>query len=474
MSKNYSKFKDGIELFPQNNNPPSELGDLRYNSSTNKVELYNGSIDPVVTENDVATLTNKTFTSPIVSPGTPNVVIISDGSGALTQSSTSTTELSYINNVTSDIQAQLDGKQPTIAILPIANGGTGQPSPSAAFDALSPMTTGGDIIYGGTSGTGTRLPNGTSGQVLLSNGGTAAPSWGTVLTNPMTTGGDIIFADAGGVPDRLANGTVGQLLQSNGGTTAPSWATVGGYVPPGTIIQFAGPFAPSGYLLAEGQAVSRTTFSALYTAIGNSWGIGDGSTTFNLPNLSGRFARGQNLELTGDPDSAARTQQTSGTFTVSGGSTILNNATVTVSTTANLAVGMTITGTNIPANSVVFQITSGTTLQLGNLNNSVAVLATGTTGSLTFTFSKSAVGNYVGSIQADGFKSHTHTAPTKTYSSGAGVLGTYLTNLAGMINGIAAGALGGTETPTTNTAIAATGGNETRPINAYVLYCIKT
>lgn len=59
----------------------------------------------------------------------------------------------------------------------IANGGTGQTTKAPAFDALSPMTTGGDIIYGGASGTGTRLANGSAGQVLTSNGTTAAPSW---------------------------------------------------------------------------------------------------------------------------------------------------------------------------------------------------------------------------------------------------------------------------------------------------------
>lgn len=48
---------------------------------------------------------------------------------------------------------------------------------ATAFNNLSPMTTGGDLIYGGASGTGTRLANGTSGFVLTSNGGTSAPSW---------------------------------------------------------------------------------------------------------------------------------------------------------------------------------------------------------------------------------------------------------------------------------------------------------
>ena len=59
--------------------------------------------------------------------------------------------------------------------LPIANGGTGATTKAAAFDALSPMTTAGDIIYGGTSGTGTRLGVGTNGQVLTLASG--IPSW---------------------------------------------------------------------------------------------------------------------------------------------------------------------------------------------------------------------------------------------------------------------------------------------------------
>lgn len=64
-------------------------------------------------------------------------------------------------------------------VLPLANGGTGTNagSANAAFNALSPMTTGGDIIYGGSSGVATRLANGSSGQFLKSNGTTAAPSW---------------------------------------------------------------------------------------------------------------------------------------------------------------------------------------------------------------------------------------------------------------------------------------------------------
>lgn len=76
----------------------------------------------------------------------------------------------------------------TLSYIPttaIANGGTGQTTASAAFNALSPMTTAGDIMYGGTSGAGTRLAAGTSSQVLI--GGTT-PSWGAVALASMVSG----------------------------------------------------------------------------------------------------------------------------------------------------------------------------------------------------------------------------------------------------------------------------------------------
>lgn len=64
--------------------------------------------------------------------------------------------------------------------IAIAKGGTAATSAAAAFNNLSPMTTGGDIIYGGASGVGTRLANGSAGQVLSSQGTTLAPKWLTV------------------------------------------------------------------------------------------------------------------------------------------------------------------------------------------------------------------------------------------------------------------------------------------------------
>lgn len=65
-----------------------------------------------------------------------------------------------------------------------------------------------------------------------------------------------------------------------------------GLIPTGSLIDFAGASAPTGYLLCNGAAVSRTTYARLFAAIGTTWGAGDGTTTFNVPDLRGRAAIG--------------------------------------------------------------------------------------------------------------------------------------------------------------------------------------
>ena len=76
-----------------------------------------------------------------------------------------------------------------------------------------------------------------------------------------------------------------------------SWVAVWGNgqslgSPAGMITQYAGATAPSSWLLCQGQAVSRTGYAALFAAIGTAYGAGDGSTTFNVPNLQGRVPVG--------------------------------------------------------------------------------------------------------------------------------------------------------------------------------------
>jgi len=80
-----------------------------------------------------------------------------------------------------------------------------------------------------------------------------------------------------------AAGTAVQVTQGSSVSTPTS--TV---VPAGSLIMYGGIFAPSGWLTCDGSAVSRTTYSTLFAAIGTNFGSGDGSTTFNLPNFNGR------------------------------------------------------------------------------------------------------------------------------------------------------------------------------------------
>lgn len=63
--------------------------------------------------------------------------------------------------------------------------------------------------------------------------------------------------------------------------------------PVGAIMDYGGATAPSGWLLCFGQAISRATYAALFTAISTAYGAGDGTTTFNVPDFRGRVAAGQ-------------------------------------------------------------------------------------------------------------------------------------------------------------------------------------
>lgn len=91
--------------------------------------------------------------------------------------------------------------------------------------------------------------------------------------------GDLWFNNGAGTPVQITTGN-----QVNVSSTA--------LVPSGVIWPYGGTSAPTGFLLCDGTAVSRTTYSALFLTIGTTFGNGDGSTTFNLPNMKGRVPVG--------------------------------------------------------------------------------------------------------------------------------------------------------------------------------------
>lgn len=66
-------------------------------------------------------------------------------------------------------------------------------------------------------------------------------------------------------------------------------------VPIGSMLLWGAPTAPSGYLLCDGSAINRISYALLFAVLGTTWGSGDGTTTFNVPNTSGKVVRGVNV-----------------------------------------------------------------------------------------------------------------------------------------------------------------------------------
>ena len=88
-----------------------------------------------------------------------------------------------------------------------------------------------------------------------------------------------------------SDGNANDVLQSDGSGNL-SFAALPQAVPTGSVHVMATTTAPSGYLKCNGAAVSRTTYADLFGIIGTTWGEGDGSSTFNVPDLRGEFVRG--------------------------------------------------------------------------------------------------------------------------------------------------------------------------------------
>ncbi len=84
-------------------------------------------------------------------------------------------------------------------------------------------------------------------------------------------------------------------------------------LPAGVVVPFAAFAAPTGWLECDGSAVSRTVFATLFAVLGEAYGNGDGSTTFNLPDYRGEFLRGFDNTAGNDPNAGSRTDRGDGT-----------------------------------------------------------------------------------------------------------------------------------------------------------------
>ncbi|MFH1811397.1 MAG: tail fiber protein [Pseudomonadota bacterium] len=108
----------------------------------------------------------------------------------------------------------------------------------------------------------------------------------------------------------FTSGTVIQAAQVNTNFTELH-ALVSESMPPGTVVAFAGATPPAGWALCDGQTLSRTTYPELYAAIGDAHGAPNGSS-FNVPDLRGRFVRGVAGSTSNDPDKDTRARALEG------------------------------------------------------------------------------------------------------------------------------------------------------------------
>jgi microcystin-dependent protein len=114
-------------------------------------------------------------------------------------------------------------------------------------------------------------------------------------------------------------GAVPYAVEAATASNAAAGSALAQLDPPGTVIAFAGTVGgtgnvppPPGWLLCDGSAVSRTQYANLFAAIGTNSGAGDGASTFNLPDYRGYFLRGLDQGTGNDPDAAARTAAPNG------------------------------------------------------------------------------------------------------------------------------------------------------------------
>lgn len=205
---------------------------------------------------------------------------------------------------------------------------------------------------------------------------------------------------------------------------------VSSLVPAGVVMPYAGATAPTGWLLCNGSAISRTTYADLFTAISTAHGSGDGSTTFNIPNYAGQFLRGRANGSANDPDRASRTAASAGGNTGDAVGSVQTNSTKT---------------------------------------NGVALTGTASFASSTHTHGP---GNYRARIALSGSALYMERDVAASYNP---TQQSTLTVSAGSGSQTVGATLGGaSDTPSaTGTVSLGSGDNETRPLNAYVNYIIK-
>ena len=240
-------------------------------------------------------------------------------------------------------------------------------------------------------------------------------------------------------------GPNGSLKMRNLSNTAWTFPSIYGDDRVGEIAYYARPTPPAGWLKANGAIVSRTTYSALFAAIGTQFGIGDGVNTFNLPDVRGRFVRGWDDGAGVDPSRAFGNIQPSAieshthpatTTLVAAGSHDHGGGTYEAGSHAHTGATGTHAGhQHVSATGQAFVIVVGGGGGQGTTGSGYSSTgATNVAGAHSHGLTINAAGSHTHAIATDVVPAHTHTATT---------------------------------------AVTASGGTETRPANLSLLACIR-
>lgn len=185
---------------------------------------------------------------------------------------------------------------PTVCSLPLASGGI--PPARADFNGLFNSITQAQAFYqsGGVYEWDATVDYGTNRMVLGSDG---LLYWSIAQSGPNVGGAQdptLDTAQTYWASPKVPTMPAGDDSQAVA-TTGFVGAAINIAIPVGTVIWSANPAVPSGYLPCNGAAVGRATYPELFAAIGTTYGSGDGSTTFNLPNLMGKVPWGSSSQI---------------------------------------------------------------------------------------------------------------------------------------------------------------------------------
>lgn len=200
-------------------------------------------------------------------------------------------------------------------------------------------------------------------------------------------------------------------------------------VPTGAILPYGGSAAPSNFLLCDGTAVSRATYVTLFGVIGSSYGSGDGSTTFNLPDLRNRIPLGSGTGTVTASGVNADVDTTADTLTVASNNTKWNTGMAVVFTLASGTItGLTSTSTYyvIRASSTTIKLAS----TLANAQNGTAIDLTAKSSpvwTITYTFTTRTLGETGGeeshAMSSTELLAHIHNFSGENSTSTSGTYG---------------------------------------------------